>query len=152
MSFFKIIFPSSEGFVSLLFMETDSTRDEKRILSSHGGVTAAGKASLHANHNLSLSFAASSSKQGGKHQPHPYIVILLAGNDSWLSVQGKSRRLCRIKHRACFKLLHLPANSPLHPLPNLCKDGWLEAHRGCPSHELIASCSDVRGDEASINR
>jgi len=30
-------------------METDSTRDEKRILSSHGGVTAAGKASLHAD-------------------------------------------------------------------------------------------------------
>lgn len=32
--------------MSLLFVETGSTGDEKKILSSHGGVTAEGKAHL----------------------------------------------------------------------------------------------------------
>lgn len=40
------LFPSSQGFMSLFFVETDSTRDEKRILNGHGWVTAAGKAYL----------------------------------------------------------------------------------------------------------
>lgn len=45
-SFINFFFSSSQGFMSLLFVETGSTGGEKKLLSSHGWVTAAGKAHL----------------------------------------------------------------------------------------------------------